>query len=45
MFMANPELRARLGKAGRQSVLERFSWRKAATETLAVYDEVRGLGR
>lgn len=45
MFMANPELRARLGKAGRQSVLERFSWRKAATETLAVYDEVRGLAR
>lgn len=45
MFMANPELRARLGKAGRQSVLERFSWRKAATETLAVYDEVRGQRR
>ena len=36
----DPDLRARLGAAGRKSILERFSWRKAAEETLAVYEEL-----
>jgi glycosyltransferase involved in cell wall biosynthesis len=38
MFADDEELRARLGKAGRESILERFNWRKAAEETLAVYE-------
>jgi glycosyltransferase involved in cell wall biosynthesis len=42
LLMGDPELREALGRAGRQSVLERFSWRKAAEETLAVYEELVG---
>ena len=38
MFADDEELRARLGRAGRESILERFNWRKAAEETLAVYE-------
>ena len=33
-------LRDRLGAAGRESVLKRFNWRKAAEETLAVYERL-----
>ena len=40
MFADDEELRARLGRAGRESILKRFSWRKAAEETLAVYEEI-----
>jgi glycosyltransferase involved in cell wall biosynthesis len=40
MLWNDDELRARLGKAGRQRVLETFNWRKAAEKTLAVYEEV-----
>jgi len=43
MMMDAPDLRDRLGRAGRQAILERFSWRKAAQETLAVYEEMLGL--
>jgi glycosyltransferase involved in cell wall biosynthesis len=42
LLMGDPELRDQLGAAGRRSVLERFSWRKAAEETLAVYEEMLG---
>ena len=42
MLMDDPALRARLGKAGRASILKRFSWRKAAEETVAVYEEILG---
>jgi glycosyltransferase involved in cell wall biosynthesis len=42
MMMDNPGLRAKLSAAGRQSILRRFSWRKAAEETLAVYEEALG---
>jgi glycosyltransferase involved in cell wall biosynthesis len=35
-------LRERLARAGRESILERFSWRRAAEETLAVYQEMLG---
>ncbi len=34
------DLRERLGTAGRESILERFNWRKAAEETLVVYEEL-----
>ena len=40
MLMDDESLRDRLGAAGRRSILERFSWRKAAEETLAVYEEM-----
>jgi glycosyltransferase involved in cell wall biosynthesis len=33
-------LRERLGAAARQRIVEKFNWRKAAEETLAVYEEV-----
>jgi len=34
---ADPELAAKLGKAGRQRVVEEFSWKAVATQTLALY--------
>ncbi len=40
MVADDDELRTRLGKAGRESILRRFSWRKAAEDTLAVYEEM-----
>jgi len=43
LMMEDADLRARLGRAGRQSILERFSWRKAAEETQAMYEEMLGL--
>ena len=42
MLMDDQPLRERLGSAGRRAILERFNWRKAAEETLAVYEEVLG---
>jgi glycosyltransferase involved in cell wall biosynthesis len=38
-------LRARLGEAARQRIIDKFSWRKAAEQTLAVYEEVMPLKR
>ena len=40
MLMADKQLRDRLSEAGRKSILARFSWRKAAEETLAVYEKM-----
>jgi glycosyltransferase involved in cell wall biosynthesis len=40
MMWNDAGLRKRLGEAGRQRILENFNWRKAAEETLAVYEEV-----
>jgi glycosyltransferase involved in cell wall biosynthesis len=39
-LMGDAELRRRMGQAGRERVLEKFNWRKAALETEAVYHEV-----
>ena len=41
-LMGDADLRRRMGQAGRERVLERFSWRKAALQTEAVYREVLG---
>ncbi|MFJ1970993.1 glycosyltransferase family 4 protein [Streptomyces sp. NPDC087903] len=38
-LLADPELRARLGTAGRRRVLERFTWARAAEGTVARYRE------
>ena len=41
-LMGDADLRRRMGQAGRERVLEKFSWRKAALETEAVYREALG---
>ncbi len=40
MMWNDPERRRRLGEAGRERILTKFNWRKAAEETLAVYEEI-----
>ena len=44
-LMADPELRARMGKAGRARAEAHFSWRAIAQRTLALYTQVVGAGR
>jgi len=39
-FMRDAQLRRRMGQAGRQRILEKFNWRKAALQTEAVYQQV-----
>ena len=39
-LLDDPERRARMGRAGRERVLERFSWRAVAVATAAAYAEV-----
>jgi glycosyltransferase involved in cell wall biosynthesis len=39
-MLDDPERRARMGKAGRERVLEKFSWRAVAEATAAAYDDV-----
>jgi glycosyltransferase involved in cell wall biosynthesis len=36
----DPELRARVGEAGRRRVLERWTWKKCAEQTVEQYREV-----
>ena len=38
--MADPELRTRMGRAGRERVVQHFSWRSIAEQTKALYEEV-----
>ncbi|HET9199852.1 MAG TPA: glycosyltransferase family 4 protein [Dehalococcoidia bacterium] len=40
MFLSSPVLRERFGRAGREHIVRKFNWRRAADETLAVYEEV-----
>jgi glycosyltransferase involved in cell wall biosynthesis len=40
MLWNNPATRARLGEAARRRIVETFNWRRAAEQTLAVYEEV-----
>ncbi|MER6956433.1 glycosyltransferase family 4 protein [Streptomyces sp. NPDC000618] len=44
-LLGDPELRARLGAAGRERVLERFTWARAAEGTVARYREAIADGR
>jgi starch synthase len=39
-LVADPELAARMGEAGRRRAVEKFSWATIAEETLALYDAV-----
>ena len=41
----DPELRARVGAAGRQRVAERWSWRHCAQQTVEQYREVLAMPR
>jgi colanic acid/amylovoran biosynthesis glycosyltransferase len=41
-LLADPELRQRLGAAGRERVRERFSWAAVTAATTAAYEDVRG---
>jgi glycosyltransferase involved in cell wall biosynthesis len=43
-LLADPDLRRRMGKAGRARVRERFSWGAVTAATLAVYREASGEG-
>jgi glycosyltransferase involved in cell wall biosynthesis len=45
LLMADADLRRRLGEAARQSILERFNWRKTALEVVEVYERVASQGR
>lgn len=40
MLLGDPELRQRLGKAARQSIIERFNWRDNAEQVVEVYERV-----
>jgi glycosyltransferase involved in cell wall biosynthesis len=40
LLMDDPSLRERLGRAARESIVERFNWRRAARETEALYYDV-----
>ncbi len=40
MMWNDASLRGRLSEGGRQRILDKFNWRKAAEETLAVYQEI-----
>ncbi len=40
LMWKNPELRQRIGDAGRRRIVDKFNWRRAAEQTLAVYEEV-----
>src|SRR5690606_38026258 len=39
-LLVDPERRERMGRAGRQRVLDMFSWRAVAQKTAAAYEEV-----
>jgi starch synthase len=39
-LMADPELRGRMGKAGRARAEQQFSWRAIAERTLSLYREL-----
>jgi len=41
-LIADPELRARMGRLGRERVLERLSWDASAPHLLAAYDRIYG---
>ena len=40
---ASPDLRQRLGRAGRKRVLEHFTWHSAAAAVLALHDKIAGV--
>ncbi|MCB1229137.1 MAG: glycosyltransferase, partial [Verrucomicrobiae bacterium] len=42
-LMADPELRRQMGKAGRERVVEHFSWTSIAKQTLELYESVLGI--
>jgi alpha-maltose-1-phosphate synthase len=45
VLLDDPDLRARMGRAARARVEERFSWPRIARQTLAFYEELLGSSR
>jgi glycosyltransferase involved in cell wall biosynthesis len=45
LLMDSPELRDRLGVAGRKEVIERFSAERMVANTIQVYEDVLGKSR
>jgi glycosyltransferase involved in cell wall biosynthesis len=45
LLLGAPELRERLGRAGYQEIRERFGWRRAAQDVVAVYEEAMAARR
>jgi starch synthase len=43
-LLDDPELARKMGEAGRQRVVEQFSWRQVAARTTALYEQVLGQG-
>jgi glycosyltransferase involved in cell wall biosynthesis len=43
-LLADPDLRRRMGKQGRERVEQYYSWRAIAQQTLALYQRLCGLG-
>ena len=43
--LADPELRARIGAAGRERVSTKYTWRQTAKNTVAQYREVLAMRR
>ncbi|MDQ1438300.1 MAG: alpha-maltose-phosphate synthase [Acidimicrobiaceae bacterium] len=41
-LVEDPELAAKMGEAGRQRVVDRFSWRQVAARTCALYERILG---
>jgi glycosyltransferase involved in cell wall biosynthesis len=41
-LISDPELRRRMGEAGRERVRERFTWKAVTDATLAAYEAARG---
>ena len=44
-LLGDGELRARLGRAARSRMVEKFRWERAARELVQVYEEVRDAHR
>jgi glycosyltransferase involved in cell wall biosynthesis len=44
LFVTNPELRRRVGEAGRKRVIERYNWRDNVRQMIDLYEEYAGAG-
>ena len=42
-ILSEPEMGERMGRAGRQRVVEMFTWKRVANETLSLYKELAGI--
>ncbi len=45
ILMADPQLRQKFGKAGRQRAIDKFSWHAIAAQTKSLYEELVGAAK